>query len=152
MGSSNKQKGFTLVELMIVLVIIAIVASVAAMSALAARVRANEANAISALKAVASASEMYQSVQSSYPNNLSVLGPDYLAQDLASGQKSGYSFTLTSGNQGATYTCVAVPITLNYTGVKSYCISLLNAIHAYQNAPALSADGSACPSGGTIMS
>ena len=147
----SKKRGFTLVELMIVLIVIAIVAAISTMSALAARVQANEGQAKAALKAIASAVEMYQTTQGSYPESLSTLGTNYIGPDLVAGQKSGYTFELKSGNQGATFTCTAVPIRQNYTGVKSYCINVLNAIQVYASAPALSADGDSCPSGGTAL-
>ena len=146
------QSGFTLVELMIVLVIIAIVATITSMSALAARVQANEGQAKAALKAIASAVEMYQTTQGNYPDNLTALGSNYIGPDLVAGQKSGYVFELQSGNLGATFTCTAVPLRQNYTGVKSYCINILNSIQVYPNAPALSADGNSCPSGGAALS
>ena len=149
---SQNQKGFTLVELLIVLVIIAIVASIAAMSALAARVQANEGQAKAALKAITSAVEMYRNTQGVYPDSLTILGSDYIGPDLVAGQKSGYVFAVKSANQGATFTCTAVPVSVNYTGVKSYCINVLNAVQVYTGAPNLSADGNVCPSGGTALS
>ena len=149
---SQNQKGFTLVELLIVLVIIAIVAAIASMSALAARVQANEGQAKAALKAITSAVEMYRNTQGVYPDSLTILGSDYIGPDLVAGQKSGYAFSVKSANQGATFTCTAVPISVNYTGVKSYCINVLNAVQVYTAAPNLSADGNVCPSGGTALS
>ena len=148
----KKQSGFTLVELLIVLVIIAIVASIAAVSSLAARVQANEGLAKAALKAIASAVEMYRNTQGVYPDSLTTLGSDYIGPDLVAGQKSGYAFALKPGNQGATFTCTAVPVSVNYTGVKSYCINVLNSVQVYPNTPNLSADGSACPFGGSTLS
>ena len=149
--SPHKEYGFTLVELMIVLIVIAIVVSIATMSGLAARVRANEGTALGSLKAISSASEIYRNTNGAYPEDLSKLSPDYIAQDLGSGQKGGYALELKSANLGATFTCTAVPISQNYTGNKSYCINVLNAVQVYQNAPALSADGVNCPSGGTPL-
>ena len=144
--------GFTLVELLIVLMIIAIVASIAAMSSLAARVQANEGQAKAALKALLSAAEMYRNTQGAYPDSLTTLGSDYIGPDLVAGQKSGYAFALKTANQGATFTCTAVPVSMNYTGVKSYCINVLNSIQVYANTPNLSADGNTCPSGGSALS
>lgn len=148
----SERRGFTLVELMIVLIVIAIVATISSMSALAARVQGNEGQAKAALKVIASAVEMYRNTQGSYPDSLSTLGANYIASDLAAGQKSGYAFELKSGNAGATFSCTAVPISQNYTGIKSYCINVLNTIQVYASAPALSADGNNCPSGGTALS
>lgn len=151
----NKNKsnsGFTMIELMIVLVVIAVVASIATMSALAARVRANESNAQSALKTISVGSEMYLNNNATYPADLTTLGSNYIPSDLVTGQKSGYVFELKTANAGATFTATAVPISINYTGVKSYCINNLNAILVYTAAPALSADGTNCPAGGNPLS
>lgn len=150
--SGNHSQAFTLIELLIVLVVVSVVVAIATMSALAARVQANEGQAKSALKAVASGAEMYRNTQGVYANDLSTMGSDYLPPDIVAGQKAGYSFAFKSGNQGATFTCTAVPVSQYYTGVKSYCISVLNAIYVYDNSPSLAADGDTCPSGGSILS
>jgi prepilin-type N-terminal cleavage/methylation domain-containing protein len=55
------QKGFTLIELMIVIAIIAIIAAIAIPNLLASRIRANEATAISAIKQIATAQVTFQS-------------------------------------------------------------------------------------------
>lgn len=144
--------GFTLVELMIVLVVIAVVASIATMSGLAARVRANEGNAQASLKTISVGCEMYLNSNGIYPSNLATLGSDYIPSSLVTGQKSGYSFELKTGTGSATFTATGVPITINTTGVKSYCINNLNVIYVYTNAPALSGDGTNCPSGGNLLS
>lgn len=141
-----------MVELMIVLVIIAVVASIATMSGLAARVRANEGNAQASIKTISVGSEMYLNTSGTYPSDLATLGSDYIPSDLVTGQKSGYTFELRTGNSGATFTATAVPVSINYTGVKSYCINNMNAVYVYVNAPALTGDGTNCPSGGNFLS
>src|SRR3989338_964543 len=137
----QSSSGFTLVELMIVLVVVAVIASIASMSALAARVQANEGNAKASLKSIASAVEMYRNTEGTYPADLTTLGTDYIGSDLVAGEKSGYSLQIKTANQGATFTCTAVPVSASYTGVKSYCINVLNTIYVYENAPALAGDG-----------
>ena len=152
-GRNNwANSGFTLVELMIVLVIIAVVASIATMSGLAARVRANEGNAQASLKTISVGAEMYLNNNTGYPGNLATLGSDYIPSSLVTGQKSGYAFELKTSTGSATFTATAVPISINSTGVKSYCINNLNVIYVYTNAPALSGDGTNCPSGGNLLS
>src|SRR3989338_9458442 len=135
MNLKNKNSGFTMIELMIVLVVLAIVASVAMMSGLAARVRANEGNAQAALKTIAAGSEMYLNNQGIYASNLATLGSDYIPSDLVAGQKSGYTFELKTANAGATFTATAVPVSMSYTGVRSFCINNLNAINVYTSQP-----------------
>ncbi|MBI3999186.1 MAG: type II secretion system protein [Candidatus Omnitrophica bacterium] len=151
MTTRKIQAGFTLVELIVVLTIISIVAAIVASSALAARVQANEGAVRGALKTVQSASISYRSSQGAYAVSLAALGSSYLGGGLESGDKSGYRFELKAGNQGETYTCTAVPKTANFTGVRSYCTDVFNAIYLYDNAPGLTADGSSCPPGGTAL-
>ena len=146
-----EKRGFTLVELIVVITIISIVAAIATSSALATRVQANEGAVKGALKSVQSACVSYRGAQSGYPADLGTLGSAYLGGGLETGQKSGYTFNLRSGSVGETFTCTAVPNTMNFTGVKSYCTDVTNAIYVYSNAPSLNADGVSCPSGGVAL-
>ena len=155
MGTANhmlRKRGFTLVELMIVLAVIALLVVVSTVGALSMRVQSNEGLAKSSLKVIASACEAYRAVSTGYPADLSTLGTTYLSGGLEQGEKSGYTFVLKNGNSGQTFTCSAVPVAMSYSGVKSYCIDTSNVIYLYENSPNLTADGSACPSGGTALS
>jgi len=120
-----RRKGFTLVEIMIVVAIIVLLAAIAIPNLLRARLNANEATAIAAMRTLSTAMESYRAAQSppSYPANLSLLNssnPPYIDSQLSSGNKSGYTFTLSAGTN--TYTVVATPQTENVTGVRSFFV------------------------------
>jgi type IV pilus assembly protein PilA len=131
-GKMRKQKGFTLIELMIVVAIILIIAAIAIPNLTRSRASANEASAVASLHAIGEAQTEYSTTypQIGFAGKLSQLGPssdgkptsnaaNLVAGDLASGSKSGYKFTLTGG--GPQYTIVASPQTPGSTGVRSFC-------------------------------
>ncbi len=121
-----RNKGFTLIELMIVVAIIAIIAAIAIPNLLGAKKSANEASAIANLRTISTACEQFRTsvVPASYPANLAGLtiaggaATDYVDAVLAAGAKSGYNYALAGANANAlggltTYTCTASPNSLS---------------------------------------
>ena len=107
----KNDRGFSLIELMLVLAIIMIISATAVPSYLAARARANEAAAAASIRAIMGAQNLYRNTYGQYAD-LGDLGADYLTdQRLASGQKSGYYFDSTPGSsQAYEFTVTAEPI------------------------------------------
>jgi prepilin-type N-terminal cleavage/methylation domain-containing protein len=137
------EKGFTLIELMIVVAVIAIIAAIAIPNLLRSRMSANEAAAIGALRTISNAEVQFQTggfVDADNDNvgDFAVLGPagvvgtlatpaagaePFVDNVLGSGFKSGYVFVVTP-NAAAfgdeSYTATADPTTQGRTGVRRF--------------------------------
>ena len=108
----KRNKGFTLIELMIVVAIIAIIAAVAIPSLLGAKKTANEATAIANLRTISTCCEQFRNVNGRYPTAIGELNggaTNYIDEVLASGNKSGYDYNLADTGNDSTYTCNADP-------------------------------------------
>jgi prepilin-type N-terminal cleavage/methylation domain-containing protein len=139
----NKEKGFSLIELLIVVAIILIIAAIAIPNLLRSKMAANEASAVGSLRTLTSMIIKYASdFGNGAPPALANLGPgagtcvtaDLIDNVLAAGRKSGYIFTYAGGIAApqtnaacaagfATYTINADPVAPRTTGQRHFFVN-----------------------------
>jgi type IV pilus assembly protein PilA len=106
----TSDRGFTLVELLMVCAVIGILAGICAHHVLRARAAANEASAIGTLRAISSGETAFAASCGGgyFAENLADLATDkYISADANAAAKSGFSIALTPGATIGTNDCAA---------------------------------------------
>ena len=130
----KKQKGFSLIELLIVVAIILIIAAIAIPNLLKSRMAANESSAVGSIRTLNTAEVTYASGCPNVGFSATIAelntgavcagGTGIIDNVLSTGNKSGYTFAYALATNGApvntTYTTTAVPLKVGVTGQRGF--------------------------------
>jgi prepilin-type N-terminal cleavage/methylation domain-containing protein len=127
-----KQKGFSLIELLIVVAIILIIAAIAVPNLIKSKMAANESSAVGSIRSIVTSELTYANttyVSSGFQNLTNLGAAGMIDSVLAGGTKSGFSFTATPASNGTQFIATAAPITPGSSGTNYYCAVEDGVIH-----------------------
>ena len=155
-GRTEKQRGFSLIELLIVVAVMLIIAAIAIPNFIRSRMRANETAAVQNLRNITTANTVYLITYGvGFTDSLAKLGGNAVIVDssaaglidsvLSSGLKTGYTYTYTvlltdAAGQVVSYSITAEPTTVGATGDRYFYTDQTSIIRQNNGGPAGASD------------
>lgn len=139
----SPQRGFSLIELLIVIAVIGIIAAIAVPWLMAAKHAARSASAIASLRLIHQCQSSYRASKGVF-GDLSTLGSTRFLTDpdIVAGKKQYHQFTVTpdSTDPALSYEAEAVPLTVPTSLLYHYYVNTTGVIRRKQGARATSLD------------
>jgi type IV pilus assembly protein PilA len=169
----TREKGFSLIELLIVVAIILIIAAIAIPNLLRAKISANESSAVGSTRTITTAEISYANSFGTGPTALANLTTPVggcpaggataaaaclIDPTLAGGTKSGYSFAAVANGGAGTvaspntnFTENATPVTVGTTGQRAFCSDMSGVIHYNTTGAAIGTAAGNCAAVATVL-